>query len=91
MHGYHVGIALHHIHTILLGYGFLCLIQSVQFVVLVIYLALGRVDIFLRHALCGTVEFSAAKGAHLTAQSKPRKDDAPRIAVYDFSLIRSET
>ena len=38
VHGYHVGIALHHIHAVFFHYGTLGLIKSVEFPLLVVYL-----------------------------------------------------
>ena len=66
VHGDYVGVALHHIHTIFLGNGFLRLIESVELTLLMVDLRIGRVYIFLLYTLCARVEQSATEGHHPT-------------------------
>ena len=81
VHGNHVGVPLHHIHTFFLRNGLLRLEESVELPLLMIDLRVGRVHIFLLHPLRSRVEQSATEGHHPTAHVQPRKDHAPRIAV----------
>ena len=90
VHGNHIGIALHHIHTVLLGYGFLSLIESVELPFLMIDLRVGRVHIFLIHTLRTGIEQTTAEGHHLAADVQPRENHATCIAVVD-ALLASDT
>ena len=81
MHGDDVGVALHHVHTVFLGYRLLSLIDAIQLAVLVVNLRVGRVDVLLVHALCARVEQSSAEAHHLSADAYPREDNASGIAV----------
>ena len=83
MHSYHVGIALHHIHAILLGDGLLRLEETVELVILMIDLRVGRVHVFLLHALGTRIQQPASKGYYLAAHIQPREDNAARIAVTE--------
>ena len=51
MHGDDIGITFHHIYTVLLSDGFLGLIETIELTLLVVDLRVGRVHIFLLHAL----------------------------------------
>ena len=51
VHGDDVGVAFNHEHVVLLGDCPLCLIESIELVVFVVDVGLGRVDVFLLHSL----------------------------------------
>ena len=82
VHGNHIGVALHHIHAVLLGYRLLGLIDTVEVLFLVVDLTVGRVHVFLLHALRGLVELSSAERHHLSTDAQPREYHATRKAVY---------
>ena len=50
-------------------------------------LRIGRVDVFLLHALCTRVEQSASEGHHLPTDIQPREDHTTAISVVDTFLI----
>ena len=41
VHGYHIGIAFHHIHAVFLYNRLLCLIESIELTLLMVYIAIG--------------------------------------------------
>ena len=81
VHGNHVGIALDHIDTILLRDGLLRLIESVEFTFLMIDLRVGRVHVFLLHALRPGVQQASSESHHLTTDVQPREDYTTSVAV----------
>ena len=87
VHGDDVSIAFHHIHAVVFGNLLLGLIQTIQLLFLVVDVRVGRVDIFLLHALCTAVEQSAAEGHHLTTHGEPREYDAAGIAVHQRAIV----
>ena len=86
MHGYHVGIALHHVDTILLGDGFLRLIEAVELALLVVDFRIGRVDVLLLYAFGSRVEQTASEGHHPTTHVQPGEYHAPGISVVEALL-----
>ena len=89
VHGNHVGVALDHIDAIFLRNGLLGLIDAIKLVVLVIDITVGRVDILLIDAFRAQIEYPTTEAHHLTADTNPRKNDAPRIAVDHFPTVVS--
>ena len=87
VHGDNVGVAFDHIDTVLLGDGLLGLIDAVELVVLMVDLAVGRVDILLLHSLRGRVELSPAEAHHLSAHAYPGEDDATGVAVDEVAAV----
>ena len=87
MHGDDVGVALHHVHAVLLGDGALGLIETVQLAVLVVYLRVGRVHVLLLHALRGSIQLAATEAHHLAAYAYPWEDDATGIAVDELAAV----
>ena len=83
MHSDDVGISFDHIHAVLTGYSFLCLVDAVELLVLVVYFRVWRVDIFLLYALRGGVEFTSSEAHHLSVHSYPGEHHASCIAVYE--------
>ena len=81
MHGYHIGITLHHIDAILLRDGLLRLEETIEFAFLMIDLRIRRVHVFLLHALRPGVQQSSSEGHHLSADVQPRKDHTTSIPV----------
>ena len=81
VHRYDVSVSLHHVDAVLLGYLFLCLIDAVELLFLVVYLRVGRVHVFLLHALGGLVELASAEGHHLAAHAYPGEYHASGKAV----------
>ncbi len=86
MHGNDVSISLDHIYAVLFGYGFLCLVDAVELLVLVVYFRIWRVDIFLLYALRGGVEFTSSEAHHLSVHSYPGEHHASGIAVNKLSV-----
>ena len=87
VHGYHVGLTLNHEHPVFLGYGSLGLPYAVQLMVLVEDLGIGRVDIFLVHALRALVEHARREAHHLAAHACPGKHHAAGIAVDELVAL----
>ena len=81
VHGDDVGIALHHIHAVFLDDSFLRLIDAIELAFLMIDFGVGRVDVFLLHALRSGIELTTTKGHHLTTHIQPREDGTTRKAV----------
>ena len=89
VHGYHVGISLHHKHMILLGYISLCLIKAIEFAFLMEDIRLRRIDIFLLHALGARVEQATTECIHLTRHREPREYHPAGISVNKFTIVLS--
>ncbi len=87
VHGDDVGVALHHVDAILLGYGFLSLEYAVQLVVLVVDDGVGRVDVLLVYALGARVEHTSAEGYHLAADTYPGEHGTAGEAVYEVAVV----
>ena len=87
VHGYHVGIALHHIHAVLLNDGSLSLIDAVELALLMVDFRVGRVDILLLHALGSRIELSPAKGYDLAADVQPGEDGTSGKSVYQHAFL----
>ena len=81
VHGDNIGVALHHVHTVFLGYRLLSLIDAIQLAVFMVNIRVGRVDILLVDTLCARIEQSSAEAHHLSADAYPGEDDASGIAV----------
>ena len=88
MHSYHISIALHHIYTVFLSDRLLGLIQSVEFMVLMVDFRVRRVDVFLLHTLCTGIQQSSAESHHLTTDVQPGENHTTSITVRQgLSLI----
>ena len=86
VHGDYIRISLHHIHAVFLGDGLLCLIQSVEFTLLVVDDTVGRVHVFLAHTLGTGIQHTSAESHHLSAHTQPREDGAPGESVQILVL-----
>ena len=86
VHGDYIRISLHHIHAVFLGDGLLCLIQSVEFPLLVVDDTVGRVHVFLAHTLGTGIQHTSAESHHLPAHTQPREDGTPRESVQILVL-----
>ena len=87
MHGYHVGIALDHIHAIFFDNGLLGLIDAIEFAFLMINFRIGRIDVFLLDALRSRIELSATKGHYLTADIQPWEHGTTRKTVINTTFV----
>ena len=86
MHGDDIGITFYHIHTVFLRNGLLGLEKPVEFMVLMIDIRIGRIDILLLHAFRTGIQQSSAKGHHPAADIQPGEDDATSITVVETFL-----
>ena len=82
MHGDDIGVALDHEYAVFLHNGLLRLEDAVELALLVIDVAVGRVDVLLCHALGSTVKDTTSKGHHLAANVQPGEDGAAAVAVH---------
>ena len=87
VHGDDIGISLHHKHTVLLGDGFLRLIESIEFSFLMINLAIRRVDILLVHALGTAIQHTTTERHHLATHTEPREDGTTGETVEVLSRL----
>ena len=89
VHGDDVGVALHHVHTVFLGNGFLGLIESIELAFLVIDIAVGRVDILLVDSFRTAVEHTTSESHHLAAHAEPGEDGSSResVEILVFSTL----
>ena len=87
VHRNNIGVALHHVHAIFFGNGFLTLKDAIQFVVFVVNVRVGRVYILLLYAFCARVEQPSAKTNHLSAYAKPRKYNTAGKAIDIPSVV----
>ena len=81
VHGDHIGIAFHHIDTILFDDSLLGLIDAIEFSFFMIDFRIGRIDILLLNALRGSIQFASAESHYLSTDVKPREDGSSRKAV----------
>ena len=86
VHGNHIGVSLHHIYTIFLGYRLLCLIKTIEFSFLMVNLAIWRVYVFLAHALGTGIEHSSTESHHLATHTEPREYGTPRESIQILIL-----
>ena len=86
VHGDDVRIALHHVNAVFLGDGFLCLIQSVELSFLMVDFAVGRIDVFLVHALGPGVQHASSECHDLSTHARPREDGTTGESVQVLIL-----
>ena len=86
VHGNHIGVSLHHVYAVFLGYRLLCLIKAIEFSFLMVNLAIWRVDVFLAHALGAGIEHSSTESHHLATHTEPWEDGTPRESIQILIL-----
>ena len=87
VHGDDIGIPFHHVDKVFLGDGLLGLVDAVKGLFLVIYLAVGRVDVLLAYALGAAVQNSSAKSDDLSAYAHPWEHGPAIEAVYQLAIL----
>ena len=87
IHGYHIGLTFNHEHPVLACNSFLGLPYTVQFVVLMKNITVGRIDIFLVNAFGTRVQYACREAHNLATYSRPWENNASRVAVNQLVSV----